>query len=1544
VKKDRFNPIESSNKIKDEYISYMKSTFDLSNSKLYNKQFDEELKKRSLYKGPYLEISSVFKRGKSINQLIDEGVLSAELKNLPSLQLDRALYKHQESAILKALKGENLVISTGTGSGKTESFLIPILDYLVKQKERGELGPGVRALLLYPMNALANDQIERLRNLLDRYPFITYGRYIGETEEKEKKAREKYYKYNNFYPKVNELISREKMRETPPNILFTNYSMFEYLMIHPNDKSLFTGEYSIHWKYIVLDEAHVYNGAKGIEVALLLRRLKAYLPNELQYILTSATLGDGEKDLPDILNFASRLCDANFARSSIINAIKEPIPNNTKLQYYSKRFYEELVKLNFNTETEQILELVKKYVNNPIEYTGEDVSSYLYKIIKQDKNLNDLMRVSSQNIDLQSIYEELKEYSKWTEQNLVDFIDVASKCVNNGETLFDSRYHMFIRSLEGAFVTLKPKLQIRLSRHKFIDDLVAYEIGVCKYCNSIYIIGYHDEKNHVLLQNEDVDLLETYHEWEKKRVDYFLLEKNDNEDVENVDIAEYLLCSKCGHIREKNEVNIDSCECGSQYLNTVYKENKKIKSNKLNHCIACNSRSVSNIVRQFFLGKDSATALLAQFLYNELPNISNEVTIEYIKKDEFGIFEENIEITTNREIEKYKQFIAFSDSRQQAAFFAGYFDAEHDRLMRKRVIIEILNNSKSDSIPIKDIVFEIQELFEKYKLFSYDNDNDIKSESWIAILYELLDVDRRYSLEGLGLVSFEFDTSAISKVPPTIYFEGATLEEYRNFLEVLIHTFRFVPAINYSDYRQLSKKYLDILDYRRFNKYMSHSSEDNKSIIGWIPKSSKNIRLDYVMKSLNLNKEQAIKFLAVFWDFLKDKKYILFKDNKGYKLDISKFRIKDGKKAKWYICPICNKVTTRNFKNICPTYQCEGKLKRIQYDDIYPSNFYKDVYKTIPIENIAIKEHTAQLDREKATKYQKDFIDKKLNILSCSTTFEMGVDVGRLETVFLRNIPPSPANYAQRAGRAGRRVDSASYVLTYCNLSSHDFTYFEEPEKMIKGAVRPPHFVIENEKIIKRHVFAVALGEFFSINPDLYDKVETFFDNDGIDKFIEFLKCKPKRLNQIIREFVPKNIYDEHYFGYRWLDSYVLQKDSYLHIINDEFKSEIFDIKEAIEQSKANEKFSTSIELTKLLKTKQQERIIVFLSRKNIIPRYGFPVDNVDLITLHEKNNNLNRDLSVAISEYAPGSEVIVDKYKITSRYIKKQENFGLEMNDYFVCTVCNKLNIRIHGSDINKECGVCGNEQEYDKTFIVPKFGFIAERKTVMAKTQKPKKTYRGDVHYIGKGKPFEQLTFDVNGVEIEVTSTSNDELVVMNENPFFTCNTCGYSKIDMSNAMYPSIEEKHKNHNGYTCTNEKLFKYTLAHNFKTDVARITFDLPIDFDEARSILYGLLEGISSYMNIERNDIAGTIVKNSNLSTFDFVIFDNVPGGAGHVKRLVNENELKKVLIETEKLMTRNCCDPETSCYTCLRNYYNQKIHNKLKRKHVIEFLNSFID
>src|SRR5699024_5895272 len=142
---------------------------------------------------------------------------------------ERTLYLHQQLALETALAGKNMVVSTGTGSGKTESFLIPILAHLLQEKEEHTLCSGVRALLIYPMNALANDQIERLRELLAKCPEITYGSYTGQTKEKYSEALEDYKKLNDGkLPSPNELISREQIKQTPPHILLTNYAMLEY--------------------------------------------------------------------------------------------------------------------------------------------------------------------------------------------------------------------------------------------------------------------------------------------------------------------------------------------------------------------------------------------------------------------------------------------------------------------------------------------------------------------------------------------------------------------------------------------------------------------------------------------------------------------------------------------------------------------------------------------------------------------------------------------------------------------------------------------------------------------------------------------------------------------------------------------------------------------------------------------------------------------------------------------------------------------------------------------------------------------------------------------------------------------------------------------------------------------------------------------------------------------------------------------------------------------------------------------------------------------
>jgi ATP-dependent helicase YprA (DUF1998 family) len=224
------------------------TAFHMKNKKLLD-QIHKGLKtKNKFVKGPYLEMTAPYQTGASLSQLIEEGIVSPLLKNISQddIPLDRPLYVHQEEAIRKLNKGRNIVISTGTGSGKTESFLIPIINELYRQKEKNELGPGVRALIVYPMNALANDQVKRLRSLLKHAPDVTFGRYTGETLETKEKAEDEYRRFHNGEDRLpNELLSREEMRKTPPHILITNYAMLEYLLLRPSDSPFFDGPYAL---------------------------------------------------------------------------------------------------------------------------------------------------------------------------------------------------------------------------------------------------------------------------------------------------------------------------------------------------------------------------------------------------------------------------------------------------------------------------------------------------------------------------------------------------------------------------------------------------------------------------------------------------------------------------------------------------------------------------------------------------------------------------------------------------------------------------------------------------------------------------------------------------------------------------------------------------------------------------------------------------------------------------------------------------------------------------------------------------------------------------------------------------------------------------------------------------------------------------------------------------------------------------------------------------------------------------------------------------
>ena len=200
---------------------------------------------------------------------------------------------------------------------------------------------------------------------------------------------------------------------------------------------------------------------------------------------------------------------------------------------------------------------------------------------------------------------------------------------------------------------------------------------------------------------------------------------------------------------------------------------------------------------------------------------------------------------------------------------------------------------------------------------------------------------------------------------------------------------------------------------------------------------------------------------------------------------------------------------------------CRGFEKELRH------NHYRYLYLNLRPEPMLAQEHTAQLSTEYAAEVQTKFVKGEINVLSCSTTFELGVDVGELETVFMKNVPPTPANYAQRAGRAGRRTDSTAYALTFARLASHDISQFRQPQRMISGVVKPPSFDVNNCKIAKRHVYACAFAQFWRAHPTHFRTVGDFFLNDGPLLFRRFLDGRPKSLLHALKEVVPSAVQRE---------------------------------------------------------------------------------------------------------------------------------------------------------------------------------------------------------------------------------------------------------------------------------------------------------------------------------------------------------------------------------------------------------------------------------
>lgn len=315
-------------------------------------------------------------------------------------------------------------------------------------------------------------------------------------------------------------MSREEIRENPPHLLFTNYSMLEYLLIRPNDYAIFEEKRLQNWKYVVLDEAHSYNGSLGIELSLLLRRLTGLAPKKPQFILTSATLGEQGKSEKDIIRFAKSLTSAEFDVNDIIFSKRILLQNQAQYRVAGEDY--SAIK-GLIDSLDDVRTIVGKYYDG----IGHNVRTLLFELLSRDINVHELSTMlKSGSRNFQSIYNQLCEYV--TQDELIDLIDIINVAEKDGIGLFDLKYHSFVRPLSGAYITYGKNPKLSLTKTNEIDGMKAFEVGNCRYCNSPYIIGKiqrkEDDQMEYLLQNKEIDIYENYGNEEFVKIDFFLLE------------------------------------------------------------------------------------------------------------------------------------------------------------------------------------------------------------------------------------------------------------------------------------------------------------------------------------------------------------------------------------------------------------------------------------------------------------------------------------------------------------------------------------------------------------------------------------------------------------------------------------------------------------------------------------------------------------------------------------------------------------------------------------------------------------------------------------------------------------------------------------------------------------------------------------------------------------------------------------------------------------------------------------------------------------
>jgi ATP-dependent helicase YprA (DUF1998 family) len=1509
-----------------------------------------------LTKGPILEATPPYRTGASLRDLIAGGVLHPAFARLggPALPLDRPLYLHQEQAIRKAAAGRNVVVASGTGSGKTECFLLPVLSALTAEHAAGTLGPGVRALLLYPMNALANDQVRRLRQLLAGSPQITFGRYTGDTPERAREGASLFDELNPGEPRLpGELLSREEMRENPPHLLLTNYAMLEYLLLRPADLDLFEGKHGGHWRFVILDEAHVYDGAKAEEVGMLLRRLRervcrpaAGAHEGFQAIATSATVGDRP---PAVMGFASKLFDLPFewheedpSRQDLIAAQRADIPAGPFWGPLAAADYLRLA----GEDGDPAGELPALAAGLLPPGVGAAAAAALSREAGMAKLRGLLAGAPMPFTDLaREVFP--GEPRQVAEAALAALVTLGARMRDPaGTPVLSARYHLFARATEGAFTCVTPAgPHVSLARHEICPDChgAVFEFGCCKRCGAVYLAGTIDR--------DAAGERFTSRVTRRDRRAWLLLGEaqqaadEDDETLEEADAAtatDSMLCVRCGALHPGTPHNgtdpprdgIPPCGCAAGNLRPVHR--LAARSGAPRGCLACGARG-AGMIRLFESGNEASAAVLATALYQALPPAD-----DLAGRPGGG-----------------RKLLAFSDSRQAAAFFAPYLEASHSLVQQRRLILDGVTRAtaRDATCTVDDLIEQTAAAAGEAGVFGRrESRQGRRREAARWVMRELVALDERQSLEGLGLLRAGLDRDPSWPPPRPLLDLGLTGDESWLLLAELLRTLRLQGALTMPEEVDPAD---EMFDPRRGPIYVrGDGAEARLKVLSWLPTRGINKRLDYLRRllaALDAEETDAREVLDGCWralTALRDgwlRSAALPRIGQVRQVDHGWLVLAPGAPGgEVWQCDVCRRLSAASLRGVCPALGCAGRLVPARADQ---DEHYRALYRQTAPVSLTAREHTAQWTGLEASDIQQRFLAGEVNVLSCSTTFELGVDVGALSAVLLRNMPPSTASYIQRAGRAGRRSDTAALVLTFAQRRSHDLSRYQAPESMLTGQVRAPYVPLGNPRIDRRHAHSVALAAFFRDAKENggqeWKTAGDFFlaapgSRDAPCQWVRgFLTPVPGEVTDALLAVLPATARAR-------LDiaggSWVAELCGLLDQVRAELTHDVATFEERRREAFEGRRSDLAARFERSINTITRRPLIGFLANRNILPKYGFPVDTVELRTAHCDSQvgsrlELSRDLSVAIHEYAPGSELIAGGVLWRSAGIYRLPGRELITRSYTVCRGCQHY--REGGDDLEPACTACGRPADGPvREYCVPEFGFVADPRTGKPGSVPPQRSWNGAVHVVSLGTELAETRWQAPaGALAWCHSGARGRLVSLAEGPggsgFLICDWCGWGGPNHGRAPRSHVSPLR----GKPCTGPLRWR-SLAHSYETDILRLRLDTPGLGTRAQwhTVLYALLEGAAEGLEISRGDIGGVVHAGADGSS-GLVLFDTVPGGAGSVLRIAST--LDRAVAAALRRVGSCDCGLETSCYGCLRTAGNERHHEDLSRGAALTVLES---